>query len=58
MAYYTVRQYNPSGIGVQFEMVNVYAKDEEEAKEVLKMKYRVSQCFWYCICAFKQEGRI
>ena len=57
MAYFTVRMYNPSGIGVQFEMINVYAENEAEAIEVLKLKYRVSQCFWYCICAFKQGGR-
>ena len=58
MAYYTVRCYNASGIGVTHEMVNVYAKSDAEAKEVMQLQYRIAQGLLYCLYAFKQDGRI
>lgn len=58
MAYYTVRCYNVSGIGVKFEMTNVYAKSEAEAKEVMQLQYRIAQSLLYCLYAFKQESAI
>lgn len=57
-AYYTVRCYNASGIGVIHEMFNVYAKSEAEAKEVMQLRYRIAQSLLYCLYAFKQAGRI
>ena len=57
-AYYTVRCYNASGIGVKFEMLNVYAASEAEAKEVMQLQYRIAQSLLYCLYAFKQDGRI
>ena len=56
--YYTVRCYNASGIGVKFEMTNVYAKSEAEAKEVMQLQYRIAQSLLYCLYAFKQDGPI
>lgn len=57
-AYYTVRFYNASGIGVQFEMQNVYAASEQEAKQVMQLQYRIAQGLLYRLYAFKQNGRI
>lgn len=58
MAYYTVRCYNASGIGVKFEMTNVYAASEDDAKEVMQLQYRIPQGLLYCLYAFLQDGRI
>jgi len=57
MAYYTVRCYNVSGIGVRFEMLNVYAASEDAAKEVMQLKYSIPQGLLYCLYAFKQDGK-
>jgi hypothetical protein len=57
-AYYTVRCYNASGIGVTHEMFNVYAKSEAEAKEVMQLQYRIARGLLYCLYAFKQDGRV
>ena len=58
MQYYTVRFYNASGIGVQFELMNVYAASEEAAKEIMQLRYRISHQSVYRLYAFKQAGRI
>ena len=56
-AYYTVRYYNASGIGVEQEWTNVYGS-EAQAKDFAQMKYRIAQGNMYRLYAFKQAGRI
>lgn len=57
-AYYTVRYYNASGIGVEQERMNVLASSEQEAKDIFCSTYRVFQGSMYRLYAFLQEGRI
>jgi hypothetical protein len=57
-AYYTVRLYKYSGIGVEQERLNVLASSEQEAKDIFCGKYPVSLSRMYCLYAFKQDSRV
>ena len=56
-AFYTVRYYNASGIGVEMEWKNVYGT-EAEAKDYGRTNYRIGAGNAYRLYAFKQAGRI
>ena len=56
-AYYTVRYYNASGIGVEMEWTNVHGT-EAEAIDYGRTNYRIGAGNAYRLYAFKQNGRI
>ena len=58
LTYYTVRYYNPSGIGVEREWTNVPATSEEHAKRQAQGSYNIAQGNMYRLYAFKQEKRV
>lgn len=56
-AYYTVRYYNASGVGIEMEWKNIYGT-EAEAKDYGRTNYRIGASNAYRLYAFKQSGRI